>query len=375
MGSFFVGPLAKAGVVPPTSHLLYDKLDLLGPLLAPDANGIRLPAGFVSRLVAQSGQRVLPTANYIWHSAPDGGATFATDDGGWIYVSNSEISKHGGGAGALRFNPRGDVIGAYSILNGTNSNCAGGKTPWNTLLSCEEAPYGQVYECDPFGERAGIVRPALGRFKHEAVAVDPAQGQLYLTEDVPDGGFYRFTPEHGLPDLTSGTLEIAEVVHTGKTASITWHKVPDPSATQTETRYQVDRATGFNGGEGIVWRNGTVYFTCKGDNRVWRHHIESGQIETLYDLSTSDTPILSGVDNIAISASGDILVAEDGGDMQIVLLSPAGRVIPVLQIIGQDDSEICGPAFSPHFDRLYFSSQRGSLGTNEDGRIYEISYV
>jgi uncharacterized protein len=61
--------------------------------------------------------------------------------------------------------------------------------------------------------------------------------------------------------------------------------------------------------------------------------------------------------------------------MQIVLLSPAGRVIPVLQIIGQDDSEICGPAFSPHFDRLYFSSQRGSLGTNEDGRIYEISYV
>ena len=117
MGSFFVGPLAKAGVVPPTSHLLYDKLDLLGPLLAPDANGIRLPAGFVSRLVAQSGQRVLPTANYIWHSAPDGGATFATDDGGWIYVSNSEISKHGGGAGALRFNPRGDVIGAYSILN------------------------------------------------------------------------------------------------------------------------------------------------------------------------------------------------------------------------------------------------------------------
>lgn len=374
-GSFLLGPLAKAGLAQSGSHSLYDQLDLLGPLMPPDANGIRLPAGFASRLVAQSAQHVLPGADYIWHGAPDGGATFATDDGGWIYVSNSEIRNHGGGAGALRFNQHGEVTDAYAILSGTNSNCAGGKTPWNTWLSCEETPDGLVYECDPFGQQAAIVRPALGRFKHEAVAVDPVRGHLYLTEDVPDGGFYRFTPEQVLTDLSSGLLEIAEVLRTGTRTHITWHKVPDPTAKNTETRYQVENASRFNGGEGIVWTDGIVYFTTKGDNRVWRHHTQNGQIDTLYDLSTSSTPILSGVDNIVITASGDLLVAEDGGDMQIVLLSPAGNVIPVLQVTGQDESEICGPAFSPNFDRLYFSSQRGPLGKHEDGRIYEVFYA
>ena len=375
LGSFLLGPLAKAGPAQPGASSLYDRLDLLGPLMPPDANGISVPAGFSTRLIAQSGQPVLPNNNYIWHHAPDGGATFATADGGWIYVSNSEIKNQGGGAGALRFNRQGQITDAYPILRGTNKNCAGGKTPWNTWLSCEETATGLVYECDPFGQRPAIVRPALGRFKHEAVAVDPSRGQLYLTEDVADGGFYRFTPDRGLPDLSSGTLEIAEVINTAATAKITWHKVPDPTAAHTETRYQVQNASRFNGGEGLAWTEGIVYFTTKGDNRVWRHHIQDGHIDTLYDLSTSNTPVLSGVDNIVITASGDLLVAEDGGDMQIVLLSPAGKVIPVLQVNGQDESEICGPAFSPNFDRLYFSSQRGPLGKNADGRIYEVSYT
>ena len=83
----------------------------------------------------------------------------------------------------------------------------------------------------------------------------------------------------------------------------------------------------------------------------------------------------NGVDNVTITASGDVLVAEDGGDMQLVLLGPSEAVIPVVQVVGQDESEICGPAFSPAFDRLYFSSQTGRSNRDSDGIIYEVSHV
>ncbi len=94
-----------------------------GPLGTADANGFQLPAGFSSRVVATTGQ-VVPGTSYAWHTAPDGGATFATGDGGWIYVSNSEAAL--GGAGMVRFSPAGAVVEARRILSGTVANCAGG---------------------------------------------------------------------------------------------------------------------------------------------------------------------------------------------------------------------------------------------------------
>ena len=116
-------------------------LSSIGPLQLSDKNGVRLPKGFTSSIVAVSGQNLF---GYRWHPAPDGGATFATDDGGWIYVSNSEIDKKMGGAGALRFNSEGKLISAYAILNNTSRNCSGGATPWQTWLSCEEIDRGHV---------------------------------------------------------------------------------------------------------------------------------------------------------------------------------------------------------------------------------------
>lgn len=94
-----------------------------GDLLPADGNGIQLPAGFTSRVIARSRQRV---AGYTWHDAPDGGACFADTQGGWIYVSNSEIPVVGG-ASAVRFGADGSILSAYRILSGTNVNCAGGE--------------------------------------------------------------------------------------------------------------------------------------------------------------------------------------------------------------------------------------------------------
>lgn len=342
----------------------------VGELLPPNDLGLRLPQGFSARIIASAGRRLSIRGSwwrktrYRWHSFPDGGATYPVDDGGWIYVSNSEtISILGGGVGAVRFAANGDIEDAYRILGGTNANCAGGTTPWNTWLSCEEVDFGRVYECDPYGNKSAVVRPALGYFKHEAVAVDHDLGYLYLTEDEGDGRFYRFVPdglnEEGNLNLDSGTLQVASVDADGY---VSWIDVPNPtpSLLQTPTREQVPESTAFRGGEGIWYSQGLIYFTTKGDNRVWRLDTNLNHLDVIYDAATANNPILTGVDNLTVSSGGDVLVAEDGGDMQIVVLDSEGNVAPLIQVVGQDDSEITGPAFSPDGSRLYFSSQRGS---------------
>jgi secreted PhoX family phosphatase len=132
-----------------------------------------------------------------------------------------------------------------------------------------------VWECDPTGARAEVALPALGRWRHEAAAVDPDGEALYLTEDDPAGRLYRFTPD-SYPDLAAGRLEAA-VVDTG--GAVTWVPVADPSAGFGPVHDQVPEATVFPGNEGIWYHDGTVVFTSKGDNRV--HAI---------DLEASSTP-------------------------------------------------------------------------------------
>lgn len=342
----------------------------IGPLGDPDAEGLRLPAGFTARKLATSGEDVDGTS-YEWHHAPDGGATFGTEDGGWIYVSNAELPIVGG-VGALRFDASGGIVDAYRILDRTNVNCAGGPTPWHTWLSCEERAQGLVFETDPWGEVSAIERSALGVFKHEAVTVDPERWHLYLSEDEGDGVFYRFRPaamnDAGFPDLTAGTLEVAEVAGDG---AVTWHELPDPQNTMgMGTRNQVSAATRFDGGEGLWYHDGVVYLSTKGDTRVWAYDVVAQTIAVLYDGEAISDPPLTGVDNVTVSCCGDVLVAEDGGSMQIVAILPSGELKPLVQVVGQDDSEITGPAFDPSGTRLYFSSQRGTTGS---GFTYEIT--
>ena len=358
-------PGAAQGLVP-TQAVDRSGAGPYGPLGAPDDLGLRLPAGFTGRIVA-TGDQVVAGTDSTWHVFPDGGAVFPTRDRGWIYVSNSEHPGTGqGGASALRFDRSGDVIDAYRVLAGTQSNCAGGATPWKTWVSGEEHATGRLWECDPTGARPGRALDALGVFKHEAAAFDPDGKRAYLTEDEPDGRFYRFTPTRW-PDLDAGRLEVAAVDERGK---VTWHDVPDPSAASTPTRQQVPESTAFNGGEGIAYDNGVVYVSTKGDNRVWRYATDRGRITVHYDGNQHAELPLRGVDNIAVAPRGDLVVAEDGDDMQLVLLTRKGIAAPLVQVTGQEGSELTGPAFGPDGRRLYFSSQRGGGGA---GLTYEVT--
>jgi len=333
--------------------------------LEPDANGVILPEGFTSRIVGRAGEPVEGT-DYEWHVFPDGAATFDDGEGGWYHTVNSEVFlPGGGGVGAIHYDADGEIIDAYPILEGSLANCAGGPTPWGTWLSCEEdfGEQGLVWECDPTGQTEAVSYPAMGRFAHEAVAVDPEAEQLYMTQDHPTGLLYRYTPD-AYPDLTTGLLEAATVADDG---SVTWAEVPDPSGADTPTREQVPGATFFAGGEGIWYHDGEIFFTTKFDNVVHAIDVRAQTYRRIYEAIADDvaagTSVLSGVDNITVDAgSGDLFVAEDGGNMELVVITPEGEVAPFCRVVDQDDSEITGPCFNPTRDRLYFSSQRGPSG-------------
>lgn len=383
-----------------------------GSLQPPDANGLMLPEGFTSRVVARSNLPV-GLSGYLWHIWPDGGHCFPTDDGGWVYCCNSENpvpsdqpglnDPHIGGASSIRFDPEGNIVDAFRVLGDTRSNCAGGPTPWGTWLSCEEfqiepGDAGRVWEVDPlvpYADQEVKVHDAMGSYKHEMVAIDPERRHLYLTEDQGHdedegdigGLLYRYTPS-AWPDLSAGLLEAAVVAADGR---VSWIEIPDPGGDPVETREQVDAAH-FDGGEGCWYDSGHVYITTKGDNRVWDLDIAAERLGILYDDDDFDEPVLQGVDNIIVSSfTGDILVAEDGGNMEVVLITPDGVVAPLARATGPEhgrdnpapgtdvgpipvgdiptESEITGLAFNPDGSRLYFNSQRGAVW----GITYEVT--
>jgi hypothetical protein len=398
----------------------------IGELVETGVDGILAPAGFDVRVVARylsnpvSGMfDPLGLSGYHWHTAPDGGAVFAADDGGWVYVSNSETSP-GGGVGALRFDAQGSLVDAYRILDNTRRNCAGGATPWQTWLSCEEQGDGVVFECDPFGTPdTARALPALGLFNHEAAAVDLPTRTVFLTEDSGSGRFYRFvadasdqtTDDAGRQRLrlSSGRLQVLNIegFENGGYAEddaiwrtlhrARWVDVMQPEAVQAEVRDALAASgqpvpgTVFRGGEGI-WihevpeglrsvppggsrpTRALVFFACKGDNRVFAYDIDNELIESVFDNSSLALP-MDDVDNLVVSPAGDVIVAEDGDAMRLIVVVPNAPARTLLQVT-LGGSELTGPAFTPDGSRLYFSSQRGphlGIGRTGSGVTYELT--
>jgi uncharacterized protein len=344
-----------------------------GPLRPPDENGVMLPGGFRSRIVAR-GRDPVPGTAYRWHVASDGMAAFPREDGGFVLVSNSEYFE--GGASALRFGPGGEVGDAYRILSGTTQNCSGGGTPWGTWLSCEEVEDGRVWECDPSGRRRARPHPAMGIFKHEAAAVDERRRRVYLTEDLIDGGLYRYSPARW-PDLSDGLLEIARVARGG---GVEWTRVPDPLARRERTRRQVPGSTRFERGEGIWLDGDTLYVSTTADHRVHAYDIRRERIEVIYDgLASRSAPLLR-VDQLTGSRAGEVFVCEDiaTDEIDMGVITPDRRVSRFLSVTGPQHkgSELTGVTFDPSGSRMFFSSQRAFPKSDVEpgpGAIYEVT--
>ncbi|MFE2148292.1 alkaline phosphatase PhoX, partial [Streptomyces sp. NPDC059456] len=196
-----------------------------GPLL-PDPRGLLdLPAGFRYRVLSRAGDPLRSGGGGTVPAHCDGMAAFGAGAGRVRPVRNHEnrttaalrvpavdglgYDPHAlGGCTLLDLDPGGGVTGGHVALAGTAVNCAGGRTPWNTWLSCEETgdragtsgyaeDHGFVFEVDPADPRRSGAVPltAMGRFAHGAVAVDPYRGTVCETEGAfvePFGPFYRF---------------------------------------------------------------------------------------------------------------------------------------------------------------------------------------
>ena len=265
------------------------------------------------------------------------------EQGSGTPFTSSPVYDHAaaGGTTNLVFHPGpGRWEESYPSLTGTIRNCAGGPTPWGSWLTCEETTqvnnpgtdiemrHGYVFDVPAHGVSDAVPLRAMGRFSHEALAVDPATGIVYLTEDATPSGLYRFLPERP-GDLTTGTLQMlaidgVPVTYTAGTAArwtvSDWVTIdnPDPSTAETSTVRQgiAKGGTAITRGEGAWYGNGHIYFVSTsggpaGQGQVFDYHPASDTLTVLFASPSGD--VLNAPDNICVTPHGALVLCEDGG--------------------------------------------------------------
>jgi secreted PhoX family phosphatase len=418
-GILFSGAFSElfAGTAAARGHAGY------GPLV-PDPDGLLdLPRGFSYKVLSREGEPLLSGEGRV-PGNHDGMAAFAGRRGRIHLVRNHENRHTGrigvptvqgltydpaakGGCTVLELDSRGDVRSERVAIAGTAVNCAGGPTPWNTWLTCEEnedragtngytKDHGFIFEVDGADpHRTGAVPlTAMGRFQHEAIAVDPRTGIVYETEDAfqrPFGLFYRFLPNKPLGGTGSlraggaleamrvpGVPDLSRIQETGASFDgVEWVPVPDSQAKQTPIRLQDFGPKGITHAqklEGCYWGGRSVYFVSSyarssegsaGDHfgQVWKYEPHRRRL-TLVIVFGPDTDVqLPGEspDNICLAPSGGLMVCEDGGGEQYVYgVTRRGKVYPAArnaQNIGTPEDpeygEFAGVAFSPDGETMY----------------------
>lgn len=273
----------------------------------------------------------------------------------------------GGGTTTLRWR-NGEWIDTEASLGGTVVNCAGGLTPWGTWLTCEEVKtdavsstgrkHGYVFEVDPRAERTtGRPLVALGRFSHEAVAIDPRTGIVYLTEDDRNkSGLYRFIPNDRRGRNGSlengGKLQAARVrgrpnadlavATVGTEYALEWVDIPDPdmdtivapsgfpdiSSGETLSgpfaQAWSEGALRMSRGEGIWYSAGRMFIVDtstgvdsqgrkgRGNGSVWVLDLARQRLSALF--VSGNQLAAHNPDNITVSPRGGVVLCEDGGE-------------------------------------------------------------
>jgi uncharacterized protein len=400
-----------------------------GPL-RPAGPELALPEGFSYTVLSSTGKPMAdgnPTP-----CAFDGMAAFALPNGNVRLIRNHENRdppgtavvkgdaskaydrKGGGGTTSLEVSVGKDGTAAlvrdFVSLNGTIVNCAGGPTPWGSWLSCEESvdgrvhgwgeEHGYIFEVPATAE--GPVTPVplkpMGRFVHEAVAVDRETGIVYETEDrTPTAGFYRFIPAargrlagggrlqilaiEGRPNYDTGTRQ-----KVGAPLPVRWVDIPDPEPVGSGNNPSAVFDQGFAKGaarfarlEGCWYGDESIYFhaTNGGDaqvGQVWRYRpISADRGELVLVFESPSREVLDYPDNVTVSPRGGIVICEDGeGEQYLRGLTPKGAIFDLGKNI-LNPTEFAGACFSPD-GRVLFVNIMGSTrdSGSEAGRTLAI---